>query len=153
MLSSTFRTDLQWELLYVDNLVRIVDIMKEVVVKFKRWSDGMQSKVLRMNVNKTKTMVSSIGRDVVVCVKKMFWETQSCVACVIGGCINNVTVCMASCMSSLILTGEIHKQVLKVVGYFVWTWKRLFIVSREIMQGSMRRLGVENLLICIIMDR
>jgi len=61
-LLSTFRTGLPWELLYADDLVLITDNMDEVVVKFKRWKDGIESKGLHVNVEKIKVMVS--GADV-----------------------------------------------------------------------------------------
>jgi len=34
---------------------------EEVVVKFKRWRDEMESKALCVNVDKTKVMVSGVG--------------------------------------------------------------------------------------------
>jgi len=61
-----FSTGLPWELLYADDLVLIAESMEDVVVKFKRWKDGMESGGLRVNVDKTKVMVSGVGCGAVV---------------------------------------------------------------------------------------
>jgi len=63
-LSSNFRIDVPWELLYC--MWMIADSMEKSEVKFKKWRDGMESKGLRVNVNKTKVMVSGVGYGVMV---------------------------------------------------------------------------------------
>ena len=58
-LSMEFRTGCPWELLYADDLVIIARTMEELTVKLKEWKDGMESKGLRVNMGKTKVMVSN----------------------------------------------------------------------------------------------
>lgn len=50
-----------WELLYADDLVLIAESLEEVKEKFVRWKPGMESKGLRVNVGKTKVMISGVG--------------------------------------------------------------------------------------------
>lgn len=57
-LSEEFRTGCPWELLYADDLVLVAESMEELVVKLKKWKEGMESKGLRVNMGKTKCMVS-----------------------------------------------------------------------------------------------
>ena len=54
-----FRTDVPWELLYADDLVIIADSPEERIARFKAWKAGMEQKGLRVNMKKTKFMVSS----------------------------------------------------------------------------------------------
>ena len=58
-LSREFRTGLPWELLYADDLVLISDSIKGLEKKFSDWKKGMEEKGLRVNVGKTKVMISS----------------------------------------------------------------------------------------------
>ena len=64
VLSHEFRTGVPWELLYVDDLVLIAYTLEKCIFKFKAWKAGMGSKGLRVNMKKTKFMVSGIGLDV-----------------------------------------------------------------------------------------
>ena len=63
-LSREFRTGVPWELLYADDLVIIADSLEECISKLKVWKTGMESKGLRVNMKKTKFMVSGLGLDV-----------------------------------------------------------------------------------------
>ena len=58
-LSMEFRTGCPWELLYADDLVIIAKTMEELAVKLNKWKQGMESKGLRVNMGKTKVMVSN----------------------------------------------------------------------------------------------
>ena len=58
-LSMEFRTGCPWELLYADDLVIIARTIEELTVKLKEWKEGMESKGLRVNMGKTKVMVSN----------------------------------------------------------------------------------------------
>ena len=60
-LSSEFRTGLPYELLYADDLVLIATSERELQEKFRRWRDGLSSKGLRVNVDKTKVLISREG--------------------------------------------------------------------------------------------
>ena len=63
-LSREFRTGAPWELLYADDLVIIADSLEELLEKLKPWKAGMEAKGLRVNMGKTKLMVSGHGLDV-----------------------------------------------------------------------------------------
>jgi hypothetical protein len=57
-LSREFRTGCPWELLYADDLVIIAETMELLLEKLKMWKSGMEAKGLRVNLSKTKVMVS-----------------------------------------------------------------------------------------------
>ena len=63
-LSWVFHTSVPWELLYADNLVLIVDTQEEFICKFKVWRAGMETKMLHVNMKKTKFLVSNDDQDV-----------------------------------------------------------------------------------------
>ncbi len=42
-LSSEFRADCPWEILYADDLVLTAESMEELAVKFERWKDGIET--------------------------------------------------------------------------------------------------------------
>jgi len=44
---------LPWQLLYADDLVVIAESKEELIKKHTRWKDGVQSKRMKMNMNKT----------------------------------------------------------------------------------------------------
>ena len=56
-LSWDIRVGCPWELLYADDLVLMAESMEELVEKFQRWKDTMESKGLRVNIGKTKVMI------------------------------------------------------------------------------------------------
>jgi len=56
-----FRTGVPWELLYADDLVVIADFLEECISKLLVWKAGMESKGLRVNMKKTKFLISSVG--------------------------------------------------------------------------------------------
>ena len=55
-----------WELLYADDLVLITDSLRGAEEKFRKWREGMASKGLRGNINKTKVLHSGPDRRTVV---------------------------------------------------------------------------------------
>ena len=57
-LSRQFRTGVPWELLYADDLVVMADSLEECIARLKAWKEGMERKGLRVNMKKTKLMVS-----------------------------------------------------------------------------------------------
>ena len=57
-LSRHFRTGCPWELLYADDLVIIAETLSELLEKFRVWKANLESKGLRVNVGKTKILVS-----------------------------------------------------------------------------------------------
>ena len=60
-LSCEFRTGVPWELLYADDLAIIADTLGEFVSKLKSWKEGIENKGLRVNMKKTKLMVTGPG--------------------------------------------------------------------------------------------
>ena len=63
-LSRNFRTGAPWELLYADDLVIIADSQEECISRLKAWKAGMESKGLRVNMKKTKFLISGPDLDV-----------------------------------------------------------------------------------------
>ena len=63
-LSREFRTGVPWELLYADDLVIMADTLDECIARFKAWKAGMEQKGLRVNMRKTKFLISAAGQDV-----------------------------------------------------------------------------------------
>ena len=60
-LSREFHTGVPWELLYADDLVVIADSLEECISKLRVWKAGMESKGLRVNMKKTKFLISGVG--------------------------------------------------------------------------------------------
>ena len=50
-----------WELLYADDLMVIADFLEECISKLRDWKAGMESKGLRVNMKKTKFLISGVG--------------------------------------------------------------------------------------------
>ena len=57
-LTQDVREGLPWELLYADDLVLMAESIEELKGKVLRWKECMEAKGLKMNVGKTKVMVS-----------------------------------------------------------------------------------------------
>ena len=62
-LSREFRTGCPWELLYADDLMISAESMEELLVKLKTWKTEMEKKGLRVNMGKTKIIVSGMDLD------------------------------------------------------------------------------------------
>ena len=60
-LSREFRIGCPWELFYADDLVIIAETLEELTVKLKCWKQQIESKGMRVNMGKTKIMIS--GRN------------------------------------------------------------------------------------------
>ena len=71
-----FRTGVPWELLYADDLAVMVDSLEECIARLKVWKEGMERKGLRVNMKKTKLMVSGPGLDL-LCDSGDFSPVQS----------------------------------------------------------------------------
>ena len=63
-LSREFRTGSPWELFFADDLVIVAETLEECVAKVKVWKNGMEAKGFRVNMPKTKFMVSGLELDV-----------------------------------------------------------------------------------------
>ena len=91
-LSREFRVGLPWELLYADDLVLVAESMEELEERFQGWKNGMESKGLCVNMNKTKIMISGIGEGAVV--KSGKWP---CGVCGKGVGSNSIMCSQCSC--------------------------------------------------------
>jgi len=63
-ISREFRVALQWELLYADDLALIAEIEDELIKRLNEWKDNMESKGMRVNMNKIKVMISGKSQKV-----------------------------------------------------------------------------------------
>jgi len=57
-ISREFRVALPWELLYADDLAVIVETEEELIKRLNEWKHNVESKAMRVNMNKTKVMIS-----------------------------------------------------------------------------------------------
>ena len=58
-ISREFRVALPWELLYADDLAVIAETEEELIKRPNEWKDNVESKGMRVSMNKTKFMISS----------------------------------------------------------------------------------------------
>ena len=63
VLEALSRNGVPWELLYADDLAVMADSLEECIARLKVWKVGMERKGLRVNMKKTKLMVSGLGLD------------------------------------------------------------------------------------------
>ena len=97
-LSQEFRTGCPWELLYADDLVIVAESLDELTERLKLWKENMESKGLRVNMPKTKCLVSDgstkstrdtgkypcsichrgVGENSVFCVGCKHWVHKKC---------------------------------------------------------------------------
>jgi len=57
--SREFRVTLPWELLYVDDFVVIAETEDDLIKTLNEWKDNVQNRGMRINMNKTKVMISA----------------------------------------------------------------------------------------------
>ena len=57
-ISGEFRVALPWELLYADDLAVIAETEEELIKRLNGWKDNVESKGMRVNMNKTKVIIS-----------------------------------------------------------------------------------------------
>ena len=57
-ISREFRVALPWELLYADDLAVVTETEEELIKRLNVWKDNVESKGMRVNMNKTKVMIS-----------------------------------------------------------------------------------------------
>ena len=53
-----FRIAVPWELLYADDLAVIAETEEELIKRLNEWKDNVESKGMRVNMSKTKVMIS-----------------------------------------------------------------------------------------------
>ena len=49
-----------WELFYADDLCLLAETEEDLMVKIKRWKDGMELKGISVNMDKTKVMCCNV---------------------------------------------------------------------------------------------
>jgi len=57
-ISREFRVALPWELLYADELVVIAETEEDLIKRLKEWKNNVENRGMRVNMNKTKVMIS-----------------------------------------------------------------------------------------------
>ena len=67
---------LPWELLYADDLAVIAETEEELIKRLNEWKDNVKSKGIRVNMNKTKVMIS--GERQMVRQKDVRWPCGVC---------------------------------------------------------------------------
>jgi len=75
-ISREFRVALPWELLYADDLAVIAETEEELINRFNEWKDNVESKGMRVNMNKTKVVIS--GERQKVTQKAIRWPCGVC---------------------------------------------------------------------------
>ena len=95
-LSHEFRTGTPWELLYADDLVISAETEEGLKMKLNKWKTEMEAKGLRVNMGKTKIMVSGVNLQTVnthaVFAEKVLAVTPSTVLDAHIGYTRNVVV-------------------------------------------------------------
>ena len=60
-LSREFREGCPWDMRYVDDLVILAETLEGLMTKIAVWKNGLESKGLKVNMEKTRVMIS--GRN------------------------------------------------------------------------------------------
>jgi len=58
VLSREFRVQLPLELLYADDLVVVAETEEDLIKRLNEWKDNVENRGMRVNMNKTKVMIS-----------------------------------------------------------------------------------------------
>ena len=58
-ISADFRHCCPWELLYADDLVIMADSLEALKFRFQCWKSNLEAKGLKVNIDKSKTMISN----------------------------------------------------------------------------------------------
>ena len=75
-ISREFRVALSWELLYSDDLAVIAETEEELIKRLFEWKDNVESKGMRVNMNKIKVIIS--GERQMVRQKDARWPCGVC---------------------------------------------------------------------------
>jgi len=57
-ISREFRVALPWELLYADDLVVIAETEEDLIKRLTEWKNNVENRGIRVNMNKTKVMIT-----------------------------------------------------------------------------------------------
>ena len=75
-ISRELRVALPWELLYADDLAVTAETEEELIKRLNEWKDNVESKGIRVNMNKTKVVIS--GERQMVRQKAVRWPCGVC---------------------------------------------------------------------------
>jgi len=75
-LSRELRVALPWELLYADDLVVIAETEEDLIKRINEWKGVVENRGLRVNMNKTKVMISGAWQKVTQ--KAVRWPCGVC---------------------------------------------------------------------------
>jgi len=75
-ISREFRVALPWELLYADDLAVIAETEEDLIKRPNEWKDKVESKGMRVSMNKTKVMIN--GERQKVRQKAVRWPCGVC---------------------------------------------------------------------------
>jgi len=75
-ISREFRVSLPWELLYAEDLAVIAETEEEPIKRLNEWKDNVESKGMRVNMNKTNVLIS--GERQKVRQKAVRWPCGVC---------------------------------------------------------------------------
>ena len=75
-ISREFKVALPWELLYADDLAVVTETEEELIKRLNVWKDNVESKGMRVNMNKTKVMIN--GERQMVRQKAVRWPCEVC---------------------------------------------------------------------------
>jgi len=75
-ISGEFRVVLPWQLLYADDLAVIAETKEELIKRLNERKDNVECKGMRLNMNKTKVMIS--GERQMVRQKDVRWPCGVC---------------------------------------------------------------------------
>ena len=74
--SREFRVALLWELMYADDLVVIAETEDDLIKRLNEWKENVGNRGMRVNMNKTKVMIS--GKRQKVIKKAVRWSCGVC---------------------------------------------------------------------------
>jgi len=89
-ISKEFRVAVPWELLYADDLAVIAETEEELIKRFNEWKDNVESKGMKVSINKTKIMINGERQKVRqkavrwpcgVCRKGVWSNSLQCTSC------------------------------------------------------------------------
>jgi len=92
VISREFRVALPWKLLYADDLVVIAENQEDLIKRINEWKNNVQNRGMRVNMNKTKVMISGecqkpvqkaarwpcVGSNSIQCTRRHKWVHKKC---------------------------------------------------------------------------
>ena len=72
------RGRLPWELLYADDLVVIAETEEDLIKRLNEWKNNVENRGMRVNMNKTKVMISGVEASAEGCKMAVWCMWQIC---------------------------------------------------------------------------